>query len=100
MGAIVIRILLQTLHELLCDVAGADAMRTSRVVRGLIDEIDEAELRRSKEPLILRRIDDITFEITQANLAPDVILKLMPVREGRFRRLLGHLFLGRLSQNS
>jgi hypothetical protein len=60
-------------------VAGTDAVRAARVVRGLIDEVNKSELGRSEESLEFRRIYDITFQRIKRNLSPDVVLEFMNI---------------------
>jgi len=56
-------------------------MSSARVIGGLVHEVNEPELGRTKESLEFRRVDDITFEIIECDLTPDFVLKFVNVRE-------------------
>jgi hypothetical protein len=69
------------IHEHAYDVTRADAVRATRVIRGLKYEIDESELPDAKQPLKLGRVNHVTFERIKQDAAVNVIAELMSVLE-------------------
>src|SRR5437879_3136319 len=80
----------EPVDQVIGNVAGPNAVRPSRVIGSLVDEMHEAELGRAEESLELWGVHDVALEIIKRNLAPDVILELVDVGEYALPLLVGH----------
>ena len=59
--------------------ASADTMSAPGVICSVVYQFNESQLRRAKQSLIFRRVNDVALHIVETNLSPDIVLELVQV---------------------